>query len=83
MLNQITDMLKQKDENKNRLDNLLNESNAKERDLEILKKRVMIETNELNNCNGRIDFKMRRGRKTDLNEEVGISVYVNVHNRVK
>lgn len=36
------------------LENLLNENNAKERDLEILRKRVMIETNELNAINGKI-----------------------------
>ena len=43
-----------KEFNKNTLENLLNENNAKERDLEILRKRVMIETNELNSINGKI-----------------------------
>ena len=44
----------QKEKNKNTLENLLNENNAKERDLEIIRKRVMVETNELNNLNGKI-----------------------------
>ena len=35
---------------------MLNESNAKDRDLEILKRRVMIETNELNSVNNKIEL---------------------------
>jgi hypothetical protein len=44
-----------KEKNKQDLENLLNESNAKDRDIEILRKRVMIETNELNSLNHNID----------------------------
>ena len=50
----VTDLQEMKDKNKLVLENLLNENNAKERDLEILRKRVMMETNELNGLNGKI-----------------------------
>ncbi len=43
-----------KEKNKNLLENLLGENNAKEKDLEILRKRVMMETNQLNGINGKI-----------------------------
>ena len=58
------------------LDNLLYESNAKERDLDILKKRVMIETNELNNVNGRIDFIVKRLLLKPKGDDVTISTTI-------
>lgn len=47
---------------------MLNESNAKDRDLEILRKRVMIETNELNSLNNKIELLAKRNNKNDKND---------------
>lgn len=53
-------MIDSKEKNKLTLENMLNESNAKDRDLEILKRRVMIETNELNSVNNKIELLSKR-----------------------
>ena len=52
----IQNLIENKEKNKMTLENMLNESNAKDRDLEILKRRVMIETNELNSVNNKIEL---------------------------
>jgi hypothetical protein len=56
------------------LENLLNESNAKEKDLEILRKRVMIETNELNSNNAKIERKVKESEK--LEKDVSVHIYL-------
>ena len=61
-------MLDNKDKNRTQLENMLNESNAKERDLEILHRRVMVETNELNSINNKIDLLSKRNNDKEKNE---------------
>jgi len=57
------------------LENLLNESNAKDRDVEILRKRVMIETNELNQFNSKIEM---HTRAQNDKEKFQVSYYLTV-----
>jgi len=45
----------QKDQNKVKLENFINETNSKEQQLAILKRKIMIETNELNMINVKIE----------------------------
>lgn len=51
----VHNLQEQKDKNKQMLDALMSESNAKEKEIEILRKQVMHETNMLNGYNNDIE----------------------------
>ena len=51
----VNDMENEKNQNKMILEGLMAESNSKDRELEILRKRLLMDTNELNTLNNKLD----------------------------
>lgn len=54
-LDKVNDMENEKNQNKLILEGLMAESNSKDRELEILRKRLLMDTNELNRLNNHLD----------------------------